>query len=155
MVVAMTAGTISAFGQSAEGEAILDRFDLYNNCQPMMLLVEELPDGAKEINLTKRRLQTAIEARLRSARLYTNDIEGARTYLYINVNLSGRAFSISVQYKKLLYDPISDFSVPATTWNRGIVGTHGGYAGYIVQLVSELVDDFLVAYLHVNEEDCN
>jgi len=158
MVVAMTAGTISAFGQTTEDDFLLElnRFKLYNNCRPMMLVVEELPDDAKEIGLTRRRLLSATEARLRSARLYTDDYERSQgAYLYVNVLVVGRAFNLTVQYNKSLYDPLSDLFLTAATWTRGNTGAHGGDAGYIMQAVYEKIDEFLLAYLRVNEEDCN
>ena len=46
----------------------LERFQLFNFCLPMALIVEELSDGAAEIELTEERIQTMAESRLRAAR---------------------------------------------------------------------------------------
>lgn len=131
----------------------LDRFDLFNRCQPMGLLVEGMPNEAADINLTKERIQTMAESRLRAARLY--EARRSRSYLYINVNLSGRAFNVSVDYKKVLYDAETALFDVATTWSRGLTGTHGGEAGYILQGLSEHLDRFVLEYLRVNEEACD
>jgi len=156
MALTVASGTIVAFGQASGAEPSVERFRLYNNCRPMQLVIEHLSEDASEIRLTERRLQTATESRLRLARLYTDDYEHSQwAYLYVNVLVVGRAFNLTVQYNKSLYDPLSDLFLTATTWTRGSTGIHGGDAGYIMQAVSEKIDEFLLAYLSVNEEDCN
>ena len=58
---------VAAPGQ--DSETTLNRFQLFNNCEPMRLVVEDLSDDAKEIGLTTERLVVAAESRLRGARL--------------------------------------------------------------------------------------
>ena len=128
----------------------LDCFYLFNGCEPVDLLVENLPEDAAEIGLTKERIQTLAESRLRAARLY--DADGG-THLYVNVNVVGPAFSERLNYQKRLTDP-TGLSFRATTWDVGGVGTHGGDAGYIMQTVSERLDWFILEYLRVNEAAC-
>ena len=65
-----------------------------------------------------------------------------------------RAFSIDVQYRKLLHDPASDRHGVAATWGTGGTGTHSGDATYIRGMVAEYVDEFLAEYLRVNESAC-
>ena len=142
---------VSATGQDASTP--FDRFRLFNNCQPMRLLVEDLPDGAADIGLTEERLVLAAESRLRAAQLYT--AEDSVSYLYLNVNVTGRAFSTSLNYSKTLIDPLSVESGFATTWHTGSTGTHGGGVEYIVSWVSRHLDRFLTEYLRVNEAACS
>ena len=42
----------------------------------------------------------------------------------------------------------------AATWETGNYGTHAGNAGYIMQIVSERLDRFILEYLRVNETAC-
>ena len=141
-----------SFAESAEER--IDNFELFADCTQMNLVVERLPDIAFDIGLSEEIIQNAAESRLRSARLYRSDLDYI-PYLYVNVNMTERAFSISLEYHKILYDDhyahVSQF---ATTWDRGFVGTHGRDAGYIVSSLSLLVDRFLVEYLRVNEDAC-
>lgn len=130
----------------------LDHFDLFNECRPMSLLVVGLSADAADIGLTEGRIQTMAEARLRSARIYDDSVN--IPYLYIQVTVVGRAFSDDVSFKKMLYDPVTDRRAPAVTWNRGGAGTHGGDAGYVLQVLSESLDRFVVEYLRVNEAAC-
>ena len=80
--------------------------------------------------------------------------EGFGAYLYLNVNVVGAAFNISLDYKKNVRDLASDEVYTATTWDGGAVGTHGGNAEYIVSGVSMYLDQFLTEYLRVNEAAC-
>ena len=131
----------------------LDCFQLWNACRPLYLIVEFLPEDAEEIGLTEERIQTAAESRLRAARLY--DAEAADHFLYVNVNVVERAFSIDVGYRKLLHDEALDIGGMAETWNTGAAGMHGGSgASFILQGVSEHMDLFVVEYLRVNEPAC-
>jgi len=60
---------------TAETEEVtdIDRFDLWNNCAPMDLIVERLPDDATEIGLKKEAIETTVRSRLRAARLFNAD----------------------------------------------------------------------------------
>ena len=60
----------------------LDCFNLFNWCEPIDLVVENLPEDAAEIGLTEERIQTLAESRLRAARLYDEDGE---THLYVGL----------------------------------------------------------------------
>ena len=109
---------------------------------------------AAAIGLTEGALQATAESRLRAARLDTEDATKAGlAYLYVNVNVTGRAVGVSVQYNKFLTDEFGK-AAPASTWHTGSTGTHGGDASYIVSNLSQHLDRFLAAYLRVNEEAC-
>ena len=131
------------------------RFQLCNACRPVPLLIERLDRAATDIGLTKDRLRITAESRLRAARLYTDSGEESNgAVLYINVGVLGPAVNLEVQYHKRLLDLVAFEAGVAPTWRRGSLGTHGRDPGFIVQSVSEKVDEFLVEYLRVNEEHC-
>ena len=134
-----------------------ERFRLFNGCAPINLIVEDLPDDAANIDLAKKRIQTMAESRLRAARLFDAK---ALPSLYISIgvlvseNRRGGAFNINVQLRKYLRDSALNLNGFATTWMRGSFGTHGGNAGYILQGLSEFLDEFILEYLRVNEAAC-
>ncbi len=67
----------------------------------MILVIEGLSDDATDIGLTEGAVETAGHSRLRAARLYTDaKIEMSRSCLYVNVNVVGGAFSLSIEFKK-------------------------------------------------------
>ena len=95
------------------------------------------------------------ESRLRAARLFTEDKSKANgAYLYVNIHVLGPAFSVRLEYKKLLKDPVTTSKLSAITWQSGSLGTHAGNGGYVIQSLSEYLDSFIVEYLRVNEEAC-
>ncbi len=129
-----------------------NRFRLFNNCTGMPLVIEELPEDASDIRLTKDAISAAVESRLRGARIYSDS--SFKDYLYININVAGQAFSISAEFKKVVYDVQSETSLFATTWDKGLTGTHGKDSGYILSALSGLMDQFILEYLKINEEAC-
>ena len=143
-IVASPAG-----GAAAQDVSALDRFELFNECRPMRLIVKELPADAAEIGLTEESIQAAVESRLRAARLYDAD---AGPSFYVNVHVGERVFVLELKYRKGVYDPISTESGYATTWELGGAGTHGrDGAAYILSGLTGYMDRFLVEYLRVNE----
>ena len=85
---------------------------------------------------------------------YTARLASRIPRLYVNVNVVGLAFGISLEYGKTVIDEASGLRGLATTWARGFTGTHGRDASYILSGVSELMDLFLVEFLRANEEAC-
>ena len=155
-----------------------ERFELFSDCHPINLIIEELTDDAKKIGLTKERVQNVAESRLRSARLYKEEdilhkedgiayveavleeakalVEGAylnEVYLYVTVHVVGHGVSISLEFKKRVDDQ-HEHSGLAITWDARSAGTHGGDPGFIISGLSESMDKFLVEYLRVNESAC-
>ena len=132
----------------------MERFQLFNACRPMELAIEDLPDDAAAIGLTKEALQTVAEKRLRAVRLDTEDrVEAGFAHLYVNVNVTSRGYHLSVEYMKSLTDTFGASGL-AVTWESGSSGTQGGNAGFIVSRLSQHLDKFLAAYLGVNEPAC-
>ena len=81
----LAAFLLSASSASAEEDVSdVDRFKLWNACRPVDLIVEGLSDDAGKIDLRREDIETAVRARLRSARIYD---ENADPYLYVNVNV--------------------------------------------------------------------
>ncbi len=127
-------------------------FKLFTNCEPIHFVVEELSRHASKIGLTKKSIQNAIESRLRSARLYSNEV--LNSYIYVNVTVSGRAFGIGLDFEKVVFDSYSREKNFATTWHDGGIGAHGGSSEYILSNLSQYMDKFLTEFLRVNEEAC-
>lgn len=136
------------------------RFELWNTCGQINLLVESLRDWEIERGLTTEDIATTVRSRLRAARLYgtsgvTSGPYGIVPTLYVNVSASprGLAFHVRLEFKKQVFDPISGQENLATTW---IIGSTGqGDAGYILSWVSRLTDRFIDEYLRVNEPACS
>ena len=85
-LLALIAVTTTPQVIAAQFEEEIARFQLFNNCQRILLLIEDPGEGAATIGLTKERLQSAAESRLRGARLYSERI--VDPYLYVQVTAS-------------------------------------------------------------------
>ena len=127
------------------------RFALFNNCDRIGLVVE-LQDTGDETGLTEDRIQTAVESRLRGARIYgETSLSG---YLRVFVHVVGRAYNIQTEYNKFLFDEISGESDGASVWSHSTTGTHSGDDGFLLQAVAEQTDSFIVQYLRLNDASC-
>lgn len=148
--------SVVAEDEQMSSQERLQQFEIFVNCEPVYLTVEGLHNmpHAEKIGLTKTAIINAVESRLRSARVYTND--PANPYqLYINVTVLRSAFSVYIAFDKMLYDFRNRLDGFATTWYTGTTGIHGGQdSGYILSSVSSLIDQFLVEYFRVNEKAC-
>lgn len=137
-------------------------FELGRPCGgKMALVIETLSNDANEIGLTKDAVRTLVRSRMRAARIY-DTYQYARPWLYINVHVVSRAFSIAIQFKQRVYRIIVHgedktrvrYEGTAVTWSNGFTGTHGYDQGYILQALSRMVDKFIDEYLDVNEKIC-
>lgn len=151
-----TMGIVFSFPGVASTEEITDwdRFFLWNECERINLLVDELNEDAAAISLSKEAVEIAARSRLRSARLFSDD-PSFNGFLHIRVVVAGPAFSINVALMKHMHDLASDMTGIARAWGAAaIAGTHGRDSGYILSAVSGKVDEFIDEYLRVNAEAC-
>ena len=128
------------------------RFKLFNRCAPLGLIVNDLSDDAEAIDLTMGRVRTMAESRLRAARLY--DETSAYAYLRVYIAVRGEAVYLEVSLEKILHDSVSDWYEFAMTWRVVSLGTHGGDAGFVLQHLSESLDESILEYLRVNDAAC-
>ncbi|MYG00376.1 hypothetical protein F4212_14775 [Candidatus Poribacteria bacterium] len=157
-----------------------DRISLWSECVPVFLHVGLQNDKA-EADLTTTRIKTAVESRLRGARIYGGDSGKATMHdpvLAVQVQIVGYAFWVGFSFvqnvitlraiENILDDPERELPIEATiglasafassrapTWEKATLGTHGGDAGYILQSVAEKMDQFINEYLRVNADACN
>ena len=153
LTVSLIASTFVLLADAASAESVTDydRFRLWNNCQPMDLIVESLSKDAVQIGLTKEKIAISVRSRLRAARLYDMS---ALPFLYVNVHVVGRAFSGFAEYNKIVTDHATGEENAAATWSTRGTGTHGGDAGYILSAIAGYMDSFIDEFLRVNEDAC-
>lgn len=131
-----------------------NRFELWNACRSIRLLVERLPDDDVQGGLTHEAIVTTVRSRLRAARLYGEISTALQSYLYVNVNsVGGVGYNVRLAFSKPVSDPISGQNGLASTRTEGLVGQSRD-AGFILSGVSRLKDRFIDEYLRVNEPAC-
>lgn len=135
--------------------AELDRFDFFTECQGLGMDVRVRGNEASEMGLTRERVRNMVESRLRAARLY--DSSGGYPALAVQILTldDGPAFVIQVQLVKRVRDSITGSEGGAITSHELRFGTHGGGAGFIMQVLSEELDEFILEYLRINEAWCS
>jgi hypothetical protein len=120
------------------------------------VVVEDLDPNLKRYGVTKKRLQTAVELRLRKAGLPVRD-GIISPYLYINVTSlmhddRTASISIRVEFNQLVYferNPM--LKIPAITWSTGSIAWYGVQRlGELVDDIGRDVDEFANAFLAVN-----
>ena len=132
-----------------------DHFELWNNCLPTRLLVEDLHKGAAAIGLTKEDITVAARSRLRAARLYSADRKKTvGSFLLAQVSVVGAAFSSELLYFKRVVDLATIVEFPTVTWSVGSTGTHGENSEHVLSSVSRHMDRFIDEYLRVNAAAC-
>jgi hypothetical protein len=75
-------------------------------------------------------------------------------YLYVNVKVTGDAFSIDISFKRVVYYQVSGsmYSTYAATWSTGGTGVTGeGGETYIMDSLDQMLDSFLNEYLAANK----
>ena len=137
-----------------------NQFSLFSNCQPVDLSILTSFDDKMKLDLSREAIREAIknniESRLRSAHLYGKmAILSPRpdAYLRVSVEVASWAFSITLNFKKWVKDPLSQRENFATTWEDRTFGTHSRI-GFILSALSQKMDKFLVNFLRVNDEAC-
>ena len=153
----LTDGQFKAYSEKVAGEAAVDRFMLFNNCEPMYLVVEKVLSSQDEIFIDKDLFHKGLSMlalnRLKLARLLHHDSESGGL-LAIQVRIEGSAYGVGVRYFKAVLDPASDLTLPATTWSWEDVGEHDDNSLYVLTIASTALDNFLSEYLRVNEAAC-
>ena len=157
-LAALALSSLAPAGAEETAEERYARFQLFANCEPVRFVVGYRSQDAQVPNLTKESVVNSVESRLRSARLYEPDnltiLEDNSALLEVNVNIALTAFTIRFKLYKIVKDLYTDITFLASTWEIGFIGTHGNDAGFILNNISQHMDEFLVAYLRANEEAC-
>ena len=142
--------------------------ELWTACEPVGLNIASLSDDARGIGLKKEDIEIAIRSRLRAAHIF--DEKNLFSYPYVHVRVVGLAFSINFQFTQLkrIFDStvsknynlalkrlLDEYFVGyVTTWQTGVLGTHGDDADYILSSIYKLTDRFIDEYLRVNAPAC-
>lgn len=131
--------------------------DALRGLKGIYVFSEGLPSDAESLGLNKLAIVRRVVPSLRKngIRTYTlseqTHVTGSPA-LYINVNVHGEAFSISLQCLqdvRSLVTPGVELAA-VTVWDKGTVGTHGGSAEYILDTLEEITAMFAADYLKAN-----
>ena len=149
--MAMTLSFLTSAPAEELSEEELARFQLFADCEPISLSVDYWGRNFSRSDPARGAIQAAAESRLRSARLYS---EKGPTRLRVKATIRGNHYEAEVAYYKRLFDALSGETKETITWKRGSSGEFQGTLDYELYRISQLLDEFLLEYLRVNEEAC-
>ena len=142
-----------AFSDSGTGLEVSD----YRNVE---VIIADVPTALTENGLTKERIRTRVELRLRGTNLTPVNLS-SDGHLYVLVNGVGEAFSTTVAYRRRAYYLVDDpgsspiefkvFGRLVEAWNTGSVGQTSANATFILDNLDERLDIFLDEYLAANQ----
>jgi hypothetical protein len=117
----------------------------------MDVVVEDLTQAAAGIGLTRERIQSVTELKLRREGISVpSAFSFVLPYLYIRINVVGKAFSIDVSLKEdVTLKRDASITCGAATWSRNATGVSGD-SPYIIQGLQEILDEFLNDYYKAN-----
>lgn len=114
-----------------------------DNYKSIEYLIEALSEGAKKVGLNESRIVNKVELRLRQAGLKPSEMSAAdRPYLYVQMNVVGRGFSIKLAYKRRIIYNVGSRSFElygGSTWDTGLTG-NAGDADYIMGGLDDAMD---------------
>ena len=134
-----------------EDDSSYERFELWADCKPMRVGVGVEDEGKAAARLTEESVRSAVESRMRAARLYSD--EGTGLWLDVLVDrIAGGPFLIAIVFRKIQLDMETGQGGLSVSWRTGSFGT--GAPEFVRSTLAEHMDEFLAAYLRVNEEAC-
>ena len=122
------------------------------NHEEVFVLIENLNSDALDIGLTKRRIESRVNVRLRQINLKPATYRAEA--LYINIIVVGGAYNIIVDFTRptLFFKGEDLYQIGlAKVYSLGVTGTHGRDPDYIISALDGLLDRFLSDYLDVND----
>ena len=154
LVVLVVVVTVLTVARSAVAQELLDmqyEFELFNNCSPVRGSALMLTGGNSH-GVTGERVGRVVESRLRAARLFAESSETPAGFT-VAVSFVGSAFFVMGGFGKIVVDVFGRGGF-AVTWSTERLGTHGNDGSYVMQAVSETVDEFVLEYLRRNGDAC-
>ena len=121
------------------------------NYRNVGLLIESLPGDLIELGLTKERIRTRLELRLRSLNLIPVAGGDRPEFLYVRVSGIGNAFTVRLElnrpgnYLAPDGDSFAVYKMSVATWAKGMLGSHGGSAAYILERLDQSLNEYLKA----------
>ena len=153
-VVLMLAVATTGLPAQREFNLHRDPHLLYSDCASMSAFGTLVQDPDRRIDLTEDAVQSALEARIRSARIYEPGEEGGRQFIFALVTVYQDAYIVELQLHRRIDDAGYAVGGIVRVWDDQVVGTHGHDVQRVLGALSQMIDRFVVEYLRANESAC-
>lgn len=119
------------------------------------LVIEVVNENAIEIGVTEAAIRRAVRSTLRLRQLpvlsTTRRLSApGLPYLYVNVNVIGNAFGVSVELKEHVLLERHTVRTQAVTWDTSATGIHAGDGYPVLRSTIKLVERFALAWQEEN-----
>ena len=160
-ICAFLALSISA--NAAETISDADRFQLWNNCEPINLFVGGRSDVSE---IQKNRFENAIRRKLQTARIYNNnsfDPPTLAVFIYVTDlkdvkrRVRGKLFYNVFAFYKRVTDSQTELNAGAATAiliRGGFSPSTSDHMDFIVSAITDSTDGFIDKYLRANADAC-
>lgn len=128
------------------------------NPRRMDVVIEGTDEGGQKNGLSADLIRAKVELYLRRNNIIPNaKPEYKDGYLYVNINIVGKAFSCTVEFKRKVNYVVKGrtYEILATVWSDSGTGTHGSDTSFIFQHLSDGLDMFVNEYLKANLNESN
>lgn len=133
-------------------EFISIKSEVLRGLNEIPIVLEDPGEGGTKIGLTSNRMRTVTELKLRKEGIKIIEKSTSVSYCFLCVNtmIVGNAFRVELELVEKVKISRLDVFYAATTWQNGIIGTHGNDPEYIISALGELLDIFLNDYYKAN-----
>lgn len=120
------------------------------------VLTERLDENARAIGLTEDLIASKVELQLRRNGIPVgtqNDYAVSGAYLYVNIGVTKVAFSLRIDFNREVFYRVGNkqYTVSASTYSKGGTGTHNNNNRYVVDNLTDLIDQFSNDYIRTNQ----
>lgn len=121
------------------------------NHEEINAVVVNLRQDALDIGLTRSRIESRVNVRLRQVGLRPS--EDAMGSLYIHIHVVDGAYHLALWFQRTVTFSVGDVNYlkTARVYNDGITGFHGRNSDNIMPRLDQLLDEFLSEYLDAND----
>ncbi len=135
-------------------------FSFFNACSGMGYRVSISGNSSNESALRETEIASAVESRLRAARIFDERTSpnALKSYLIVQVIFTGNSASLSVEFLKPGFKDIfsrHQFFIDSrglATWQRAWL-VQGFRSGDVLAQLSKYLDEFIANYLRVNSDE--
>ena len=124
-----------------------------DNHEEVQVIIENLSPAALNIGLTKDRIESRVNIRLRQVNLRPVTDSDRLSHLYINFTVIDQSYNIQLNFVRVVSYNAGDveYYTPASVYSRLFSGIYPQNSEDIISGLDQLLDVFISAYLNAND----
>ena len=135
----------------------IEHFDLFFGCSKVAVVVEELDDDMKLLGFSEKAIESAVEVKLRSVKLFSGKLDENlySPFLYVRLGALTKSdvYSVRVTFRRVVFDRFTDGLGTVETWERGVLAKPISLTDAFSHIAA-FVDEFITGYFEANGTFC-